>query len=155
MPRIEENLPHRLVIGGSKGWLYDEIFATVQKLELEGHVHFPGYIEDAHLPALYSAAEFFAYPSLYEGFGLPIIEALACGTPVLTGNNSCLPEAGGPGALYVNVECVDSIADGIMRLATDTSLRNTLRQAGKMHASHFTWERSATQLLQAYESLLI
>ncbi len=74
---------------------------------------FPGFVADEDLPALYSAADFFAYPSLYEGFGLPIIEALACATPVLTADNSCLPEAGGPGAIYVDAEDVDSIADGI------------------------------------------
>ena len=90
-------MPHQLVIGGKQGWLFDEIFTTVRELGLEKDVHFPGFIADSDLPALYSAAEFFAYPSLYEGFGLPIIESLACGTPVLTADNSCLPEAGGDG----------------------------------------------------------
>ncbi|MCB0061832.1 MAG: glycosyltransferase, partial [Caldilineaceae bacterium] len=89
-----------------------------------------------------------------EGFGLPIIEALACGTPVLTANNSCLPEAGGPGALYVDAEDVDSIAAGIVQLATDAPLRLQLRTAGKYHAETFTWQRSATQLLNAYERVL-
>ncbi|MDE0311268.1 MAG: glycosyltransferase family 1 protein, partial [Caldilineaceae bacterium] len=95
--RRDSGLTHRLVIGGKKGWLYDEIFATVRELGLEHEVHFPGFVDDADLPALYSGAEFFAYPSLYEGFGLPVIEALACGTAVLTADNSCLPEAGGDG----------------------------------------------------------
>ena len=113
------------MIGGRKGWLYESIFARVQELGLSDQVLFPGFIEDADLPALYSGAAFFAYPSLYEGFGLPLIEALACGTPVLTGNNSCLPEAGGPGAIYVQAEDVDSIAEGIIRLATDEALAAT------------------------------
>ncbi|MCB0131898.1 MAG: glycosyltransferase family 4 protein, partial [Caldilineaceae bacterium] len=113
--RQEAGLPHRLVIGGGRGWLYESIFATVQTLGLEDDVIFPGFIEDGDLPALYSAAEFFAYPSLYEGFGLPIVEALACGTPVLTADNSCLPEAGGDAALYVNAEDVQSIAAGIVK----------------------------------------
>lgn len=147
-------LPHHLVIGGGKGWLYDAIFARVQELKLADVVHFPGFIADADLPALYSGAEFFAYPSLYEGFGLPILEALACATPVLTADNSCLPEAGGPGALYVQAEDVESIAAGIVRLATDCALRQQLADAGVAHAARFTWQRSAEQLLTAYAAAL-
>jgi glycosyltransferase involved in cell wall biosynthesis len=154
LARAEANLPHRLVIAGSKGWLYEAIFRRVDELRLQEHVHFTGFVDEADLPALYSAAEFFAYPSLYEGFGLPIIEALACGTPVLTGDNSCLPEAGGPGALYVKAEEVHSIAEGLVRLATDDALRHQLREAGLQHAAQFTWERSARRLLEAYERFL-
>ncbi len=152
--RQEGRIPHRLIIGGSKGWLYHQIFATVQELGLTEQVHFPGFIAEEDLPVLYSGADFFAYPSLYEGFGLPIVEALACGTPVLAGDNSCLPEAGGPGALYVDAEQVESIAEGLLRLAQDASLRGQLREAGLAHAAHFTWQRSARQLLQAYERAL-
>lgn len=152
--RLTAGLPHRLVIGGGKGWLYDEIFRCVTELKLQEHVHFTGFIADADLPVLYSAAEFFAYPSLYEGFGLPIVEALACGTPVLTADNSCLPEAGGPGAYYVQAEDVESIAAGIVKLATNDALRAQLRTAGLAHAAHFTWERSAQQLLDAYARAL-
>ena len=152
--RAAEKLPHRLIIGGKKGWLYDTIFARVQELGLQDAVHFAGFVADADLPALYSAAEFFAYPSLYEGFGLPVVEALACGTPVLTADNSCLPEAGGPGALYVKAEETDSIAVGLIRLAGDTSLRAKLRAAGITHAAQFTWQRSAQQLLNAYQRVM-
>jgi glycosyltransferase involved in cell wall biosynthesis len=147
-------LPHRLVIGGGKGWLYEEIFARVQQLGLTDDVIFPGYVADADLPALYSAASFFAYPSLYEGFGLPVLEALACGTPVLAGDNSSIPEAGGPGALYVCATEIDAIADGILRLATDTTLHQQLRQAGLRHVQNFTWQQSAQQLRTAYEKVL-
>jgi glycosyltransferase involved in cell wall biosynthesis len=154
LARQEARLPHRLIIGGGKGWLYDDIYARVHELGLTEHVHFPGFIADEDLPALYSAAEFYAYPSLYEGFGLTIIEALACGTPVLTADNSCLPEAGGPGALYVQAEDVSSIAQGIARLAQEEPLRRQLRSAGLAHAATFTWERSARQLLGAYERVL-
>ena len=152
--RQEASLPHQLVIGGKKGWLFDDIFNTVRDLNLEEDVHFPGFIADSDLPALYSAAEFFAYPSLYEGFGLPIIEALACGTPVLTADNSCLPEAGGDGALYVDAESVDSIAGGITRLAAQPELRAKLAAAGQAHARAFTWQRSLRHLLDAYERAL-
>jgi glycosyltransferase involved in cell wall biosynthesis len=152
--RAAAKLPHRLVIGGRKGWLYEGIFARVQELGLGDHVLFPGFVADADLPALYSGAAFFAYPSLYEGFGLPIVEAQACGAPVLTGDNSCLPEAGGPGAVYVQAQDVDSIAEGIISLATDEALVAQLATAGQKHAAQFTWERSAQQLLSAYRKLL-
>ncbi len=154
LAKAEAQLPHRLVIGGGKGWLYAEIFAKVEALGLQHDVLFPGFIDDADLPALYSAATFFAYPSLYEGFGLPLLEALACGTPVLTADNSSLPEAGGPGALYVQATDVTSIAEGIVKMATDGTLRQTLRSAGRAHAQTFTWDRSAQQLHHAYERLL-
>lgn len=152
--RQEAHLPHRLIIGGARGWLYESIFATVRELGLEEVVHFAGFIADEDLPALYSAAEFFAFPSLYEGFGLPIVEALACGTPVLTADNSCLPEAAGPGALYVNAEDVDDLAQALLRLAQESALRAELAEAGRTHALHFTWERSARQLLDAYAKTL-
>jgi glycosyltransferase involved in cell wall biosynthesis len=148
------DLPHRLIIGGAKGWLFDDIFAQAERLQLGDRVHFPGFIDDADLPALYSAAEFLAYPSLYEGFGLPIVEALACGIPVLTGDNSCLPEAGGPGAFYVKVEDVDALASAIKALASDAKLRQNLAQAGRIHALGFSWENSARQLMQVYERVL-
>ena len=148
--RQSAKLPHRLIIGGRKGWLYDAIFAKVDELQLRDWVHFPGFVAEADLPTLYSGADFVAYPSLYEGFGLPIVEALACGTPVLTGDNSCLPEAGGPGAIYVNAQDVTSIAAGIVRLAQDRTYRDQLAQAGRVHAATFTWARSASQLLTAY-----
>ena len=150
LARHEANLPHRLVIGGGKGWLYESIFAKVKELGLEEQVLFTGFIADDDLPALFSAAEFFAYPSLYEGFGLPILEALACGAPVLTADNSCLPEAGGEGALYVKATDTANIAEGLIKLATDSHLRQQLRTAGLAHAAQFTWERSARQLLEAY-----
>lgn len=152
--RQEAQLPHRLIIGGRKGWLYDEIFAKVVELGIEDAVHFCGFVDDADLPALYSGADFVAYPSLYEGFGLPIIEALACGAPVLTGDNSCLPEAAGPGAVYVNALDVESITQGIIKLATDRELHDQLAIAGRAHAAQFTWERSADQLIEAYTKTL-
>ena len=139
--KMSASIEHQLVIAGGKGWLYDDIFASVRDLKLENDVGFIGFVEDSDLPALYSSADFFAYPSLYEGFGLPIIEALACGTAVITADNSCLPEAGGPGALYVDAENTDSIADGLMRMCTDAALKQELVNAGLKHVSQFTWER--------------
>ena len=151
LAREQLDSDHVLVIGGGKGWLYDEIFAKVDELSLGDAVKFAGFVADEDLPALYSAADLFAYPSLYEGFGLPILEALACGTPVLAGKNSCLAEAGGPGALYVDAENVNDIATGIVRLLDDGPLTAQMAAAGQFHVSQFTWERSAAQLKTAYE----
>lgn len=152
--RRRTTLPHRLVIAGGKGWLYDEIFRTIDDLGLHEDVHLPGFVPDNLLPPLYAAADLFAYPSLYEGFGLPILEAQACATPVLSANNSSLPEAGGAGALYVNALSIDEIDQGLERLLVDQPLRDELQRAGLAHAARFTWERSATQLMSAYRRAL-
>lgn len=154
LARESGQINQQLVIGGAKGWLYDEIFAKVAELKLEDHVHFTGFIDDADLPVVYRAADCFAFPSLYEGFGLPILEALACGTPVLTADNSCLPEAAGAGAVYADAEDVDSIADGLVRLCTDATLRRDLVSAGRTHIAQFTWENSAEQLKATYERVI-
>ncbi len=149
--RIARSQPDLLlVIGGKRGWKYQDLLARVQDLNLGTRVLFPGFIRDQHLPALYSGASLFAYPSLYEGFGMPILEAMACGTPVLTGNNSSLVESGGPGALYVDVLNVEEIATGLEHLLTDANLRNQMVMAGTRHVARMGWERSASLLWQAY-----
>ncbi len=106
----ETNLPHALVIGGKPGWLYEEIYRQANQEDLAGRVLFPGFVADEDLPALYSLADVFAFPSLYEGFGIPVLEAMACGTPVVTSNNSSLPEAAGSAALMV--EATDATETG-------------------------------------------
>ena len=149
-------LPHpdlRLVIAGGRGWLYEDIFSEVRRLGLENRVHFLGFVKDSDLPALFSAARAFAYPSLYEGFGLPILEAMACGTPVLTSSVSCLPEIAGGAALLVSPLDVDAIAAGLNRLLTDSRLRSELISSGHARAAKFTWDSSARQLVSIYERL--
>ncbi len=149
--RIASSQPDLLlVIGGKRGWKYQDILARVQELSLGARVLFPGFIQDQHLPALYSGAALFAYPSLYEGFGMPILEAMACGTPVLTGNNSSLVESGGPGALYVDVMNVEEIAGGLENIMTNSDLRKQMVLAGTRHVAQMGWERSARLLWQAY-----
>ena len=139
-----------LVIGGGRGWRSQGIFDAVAETGLEDKVLFPGFVADHDLPALYSASECFAYPSLYEGFGLPVLEAMACGVPVLTGLNSSLAEAGGAGALYVDEQDEHAIAAGLERLLEDRALRRELRRSGFRHAACFTFEQSARKLWQAY-----
>lgn len=139
-----------LVIGGGHGWRSQGIFDTVAETGLENKVLFPGFVADCDLPALYSSSECVAYPSLYEGFGLPVLEAMACGAPVLTGLNSSLAEAGGSGALYVDEHDEHAIAAGLKRLLEDSALRQELRRNGFRHAACFTFEQSARKLWQAY-----
>ncbi len=149
--RIARDRPDlALVIGGKRGWKYQTLFAKVLELGLEDRVVFPGYVRDQDLPALYSGAALFAYPSLYEGFGMPILEAMACGTPVLTGNNSSLAEAGGPGALYVNAQSVEDMAAGLDRILSNAKLRKEMTTAGFQHAARMGWDRSVRLLWRAY-----
>lgn len=143
-----------LVIAGRPGWLYDDIFAAIQRLRIGERVCMLDFVHDNDLPPLYNLACAFAYPSIYEGFGLPALEAMACGTPVLTSNNSSLPEVVGDAALLVQAEDVGAIADGLARLVADQSLRSQLRTAGLLRARQFTWEQAAQQVLSCYRQVM-
>ncbi len=153
--RIRKRHPDLLlVVGGKRQWRTGEIDAAFRRLDLASHVHFTGYVADADLPALYSAAELFVFPSLYEGFGLPPLEAMACGTPVVTSNVSSLPEAVGDAALTVDPYDVGELVLAIDRLLTDEMLRADLRRRGMERASRFTWARTARETLAIYEQVL-
>jgi glycosyltransferase involved in cell wall biosynthesis len=143
-----------LAIAGGKGWLDNPIYAAITDMHMEDFVHFIGFVADHDLPALYKSAVCLAFPSLYEGFGLPVLEAMATGVPVLTSNISSLPEVAGDAAITVDPYDVDAITDGLERLIVDPDLRNTLIQKGLARAKEFTWEKSARQLLGIYENLL-
>ncbi|MBN1179105.1 MAG: glycosyltransferase family 4 protein [Anaerolineae bacterium] len=141
----------RLVLAGGRGWYDDAIFERVAALGMQERVIFPGYVPVEELPLWYNAATVFAYPSLYEGFGMPVTEAAACGTPVLTSNTSSLPEAAGDGAVLVDPTDVDALADGLHRLSTDASLREDMRRRGLAHARTLTWEQTAARTLSVYQ----
>lgn len=151
--RHERNLPHQLVIGGGRGWLYEEIDACIESLGLQEQVRLIGFVQDDDLPALYTAADVFAFPSLYEGFGIPILEAMACGTPVVTATASSLPEVAGDAALMVSPMDEEALADALWRALDDTALRNALRRRGFDQVRRFTWEAAAQQLLASYTEL--
>ncbi|HSJ53020.1 MAG TPA: glycosyltransferase family 1 protein, partial [Anaerolineae bacterium] len=140
-----------LVIAGGKGWLYDELLALAGRYGVEERVLFPGFVDDEALPALYSLASALAFPSWYEGFGLPVLEALACGTPVVAADNSSLPEAVGDAGLLIDAADVAGLASALGRLLLDEELRAQLREAGYRQARRFTWEAAARQLLALYE----
>ncbi len=143
-----------LVIAGGRGWLEDPIYETLHTTKMEEHVHFIGFADEADLPALYSAAYLCAFPSLYEGFGLPILESMACGTPVITSNLSSLPEVAGDAAITIDPYNLDAITDGIRRLLDDSALHQAYVQKGYERAKQFTWEKSARHLRQIYSKLL-
>ncbi|MBN1122532.1 MAG: glycosyltransferase family 4 protein [Anaerolineae bacterium] len=144
----------KLVIAGGKGWLDDPLYRKIAELRLEERVRLIGFADDDDLPALYSGAEVFAFPSLYEGFGLPPLEAMACGTPVVASNVSSVPEVVGEAGLLVDPTSVEAIREAVERVLDDQSLRTSLREKGLEQARRFTWKKAAEQLKSTYDRLL-
>ena len=140
----------QLVLAGPKGWSSDEIYDTWRSSKCADRVLWPGYVDDDDIAPLYSGAAFFAYPSLKEGFGLPLLEAMSVGCPVLTSNISAMPEAAGEAARYVDPHDVDSIADGLITLAGDTKLRDEFSRLGRIRAGLFDWDKSAEAMIDVY-----
>ncbi len=148
--RVRRVTREPLVVVGSRGWLYDEVFARVGALGLEAHVRFLENVPDEDLPALYNGAALLVMPSFYEGFGLPALEAMACGTPVVLSDRGSLPEVGGPAAVFVDPDHPEDIAAGMARVLEDPVLRERMREASLAHAARFTWEATAHRTLQIY-----
>lgn len=144
----------RLLIIGGPGWLEDDLYRQVSRLRLGKRIQFLGFVQDEDLPAFYNAASVVAIPSLYEGFGLPVLEAMACGVPVITSNRSSLPEVGGDAALLVNPEDTGEIRAALGRAIDDRALRQDMIRRGLAQASQFTWEKAAQQLLGHYRDLM-
>lgn len=142
----------QLVIAGSKGWLSDEIYELPKKLDIEEQVKFLGYVPEKDLPVLYSGAAALTFPSLFEGFGLPILEAQACGCPVLTSNVSSMPEVGGEGAVYVDPYSVDDIVKGMKQMENGQLRMDKVKQ-GFENVKRFSWEKCATQTLEVLEKI--
>ncbi len=132
-----------LVIVGGKGWLEDPIYEAIRSTGMTDFVHMTGFADDADLPALYSQALITALPSLYEGFGIPVLESMACGTPVLTSNVSSLPEVAGDAAIMVAPSDQDAITGALERMITDADLRAELARRGLERAQMFTWAAAA------------
>jgi len=146
----EGKLP-RLVLVGKCAWLYDETLRTIKELEVSNSVVLTGYVPEADLPALYSGALCFVYPSYFEGFGLPPLEAMKCGAPVIVGNKTSLPEVVGDAGLLVDPFEVDDIAAAIEKVISDSNLRAQLRVKGLERAKLFDWRETARQTLAVYE----
>jgi glycosyltransferase involved in cell wall biosynthesis len=151
--RQRYSIKEKLVLAGGKGWLYDTIFARVQELDLENEVIFPGFVADTEQALWYHAASVFAYPSLYEGFGIPVAEALACGIPVVTSNISSLPEAGAGLALCVDPHNVEALAEALHRAITDTVLRDQCKAMAPTVVQPFSALTMAARTREVYEQV--
>ncbi len=143
-----------LIMVGANGWLNQSLFTEIEKSPWKRDIRILGYISKNDLPALYSGAAAFVYPSIYEGFGLPPLEAMACGAPVITSDNSSLPEVVGDAALLVNAQNVEAIAGAMFKIVSDPSLRERLGQRSSARAKHFSWRRTAEETLAVYERIL-
>ncbi|MCF0074790.1 glycosyltransferase family 4 protein [Dyadobacter sp. CY261] len=149
-----ENHDFTLVLVGKLTAYAKKITETASRLKLENRVKLLHNVSTTDLPALYQSAEVFAYISIYEGFGIPIVEALHSGTPVLAAKGSCLEEAGGPGGLYADPYQTENISEQLQKLVTDVPLRNALSEAGRLHVQQFSGKQIAGQLVQLYKSLI-
>ena len=143
-----ERLP--LVIGGGKGWLYEDIFDAINRHGLNDAICFTGFLPAETLPLWYNSAETFVYPSIYEGFGLPVVEAMACGTPVITSSASSLPEAAGDAALIVNPHDTTALTEALRYAYHDRSWRQQARLDGLHHVTRFSWKRTAEITIDSY-----
>jgi glycosyltransferase involved in cell wall biosynthesis len=158
LPRLMEALAsarrqgvtHELVCVGPYGWSSRDLYRRVDELGLDRVVHFTGYVPVEDLPVIYTLAEMFVFPSIYEGFGLPVVEAMACGTPVITANTSSLAEIADGVAETVDPHDVDALAGAIVRLALDPDYREALAHRGLARANEFSWSRTAKEMLALY-----
>lgn len=141
----------KLVIVGKRGWLYEETLDTAENSEVKDRILFTDYVPENDLPALYSGATCFVYPSYFEGFGIPPLEAMRCGTPTITGNRTCFPEIIGDGGLMVDPFDERAILEAILKIFSDSTLRMELRERGIRRANLFDWKETARQTLRVYE----
>jgi glycosyltransferase involved in cell wall biosynthesis len=149
----KEGVDEKLVLVGKKDWMFGNIYAQVESLGLANSVIFTGYVPSAELPAFYNSAEAFVFPSIFEGFGLPVIEAMACGLPVLTSFGSSLEEIAGDAAVLVDPLSEESIAKGLGKLLGDAQLRARLGQAGLVRSASFSFKKTAEQTTEVYKML--
>ena len=151
---LADKFPHNLYIAGGKGWLYDEMMAEVEKQGIADRVRFIGFVDDEDLPTLYSAADLYLFPSIYEGFGLPMLEAMACGVPVIASDVSSLPEVGGETAVMIPPHDLLQWTQKIDALLSNLEQRQQMAAAGYQQVQKFSWQKAAIQLLSIYQTLL-
>jgi glycosyltransferase involved in cell wall biosynthesis len=147
-------IPHHLILIGKKGWKYTAILETIESSPVQNCIHQLDYLDDRQLVQFYQQATAFLYPSYYEGFGLPVLEAMTLGIPVITSNQSSLPEVTGDAALLVHPEDVDSLVSATRSVIDNPDLHRHLSQAGRERSLLFSWKKTALQTLAAYKSLL-
>jgi len=149
-----KNIPHQLVLAGQKGWKYEDIFKEIRASGFKSDIIHIGYADDNDVPLLMNGAEVFVYPSFYEGFGLPVLEAMKCGTPVITSNLSSMPEVGGDACLYAEPDSADDLADKIFSVINSKDLQKDLSKKGSERAKLFSWEKCAEETLKAYRDVV-
>jgi len=149
--RVSDGIPHALALVGARGWMYQSLFDLVVALHLEDHVHFIDYVAPDRLPLWYNCADLFVYPSAYEGFGLPVLEAMACGVPTITSDASSLRELAGQACLTVEPGSQEALQMAMARVLRDGGLRSTMRIMGLERAKLFSWEETARQTVEVYE----
>ncbi len=149
--KVKDSIPHDIFITGGDSWLDSEVTALIAESGFQERVHRLGYIDDEELVAFYNLADCYLYPSLYEGFGLPILEAQRCGCPVITSNVSSCPEVAGEGAMYVDPYSVDELAGAMLAVAGDGKLRRRLVKKGDANCARFTWKHTASGILALME----
>lgn len=155
LARRQLQFPHRLVLAGGRGWMDADISHVLQETGLEHEVLFPGFVPHEELPLWYHGADVFVYPSQYEGFGMPVLEALASGTPVITSNVSSLPEAAADAALLIDPGSPEQLAEALVRVLRDQALREEMKTRGIKHAHQFTWDRTAQVTAESYRHALV
>jgi glycosyltransferase involved in cell wall biosynthesis len=149
-----DGLADGLVIVGQRGWLYGDFFARLEESPVREVILLPGYVPDDDLPAFYAGAQALVLPSVYEGFGLPVLEAMACGTPVVASTASSIPEIGGEAALYFDPLDVEAAVDAVRRILRDASLRDEMRELGLAQAARFSWQRAAAETRAVYGAVM-
>jgi glycosyltransferase involved in cell wall biosynthesis len=148
---IKEKIEHDLVLVGAYGWKSKDLMEMINKMNLKERIKFLGFIRRKELPALYSAADIFVYPSLYEGFGLPLLEAMACGCPVITSNCASMPEVVGTAAIKINPRNIEELSFALETLISDDDKKEALRVEGMKRASGFSWQQCAQKTIEVYE----
>lgn len=151
---LDMSNPPKLVIAGKKGWMYENIFEKVEEYSLSQNVIFTDYVDENNIPILIQGAVCFVFPSIYEGFGLPPLEAMACGTPVIVSNKASLPEVVGNAGYYVDPYSITEIKNAMEKLLCDVQLRDSLRKKGLDQAKKYTWKASVGKLIEIYKELL-
>jgi glycosyltransferase involved in cell wall biosynthesis len=152
--KLKDEIPHHLITVGGDGWDFENVKTLASASGLSDRIHFLSHVDDAMLNALYTHAALFIYPSLFEGFGLPVLEAMSAGCPVITSNVSSLPEVAGDAALLIDPRNVDEIASAMEAVCKDSALAETLRSKGKLRAAQFSWKKCAEETAQVYHSLI-
>lgn len=144
----KNNPGHNLIIVGKKGWNYHEIENAIKEYRLSGEVHILGYLSEKSLAGLYNLAQALVFPSLYEGFGIPLLEAMQCGCPVIASNTSSIPEVTGDAAIMIDPHSPEEIAEAMEKITKDSDLRSTIIEKGHAQSKKFSWEKAAKELVE-------